>query len=944
MMVAMPLSRNEIRDRAIAFARDWSDASREKAEAQTFWNEFFAVFGISRRKVASFEEPVKNLSGDTEFIDLFWKGMLIAEHKSRGKDLSKAHTQANGYVQNLINEGRGDEVPRYILVSDFARFALHDLEADRPEGETIDFDLRDLPRCIRAFGFIAGYETRRVDPEDPANLKAVELLGNLHDQLEDGGYKGHDLERFLVRVLFCLFADHTGIFGDPHVFRFHIEQHTATDGSDLGPHLARFFGVLNTPRDERQKSLDEDLAQLPYVNGELFSEHLGFAEFNTAMRTALVACCGFHWDRISPHIFGALFQSVMQPKERRQIGAHYTSERDIFKLIRSLFLDDLLVRFEKAKLDKSALRKLHDHIAGLKFLDPACGCGNFLILAYRELRRLEIAILRALYGDEITEGDLRAECRIDVDQMHGIEIEEWPARIAEVAMWLMDHQMNQEVFNAFGKPLLRLPLTKSARIVVGNALRLDWGSVLPAAECSFVMGNPPFVGKQFAIAEQKADMGVVFAGVKGAGVLDYVTAWHMRAAEYIHGTSIRCAFVSTNSITQGEQPGVLWNELFRRGMKIHFAHRTFAWASEARGKAHVHVVILGFGGADVPVKRLYDYERDPEHPIQTIVRNISPYLVEGGDVVILSRSRPLCDVPEIVFGNMPNDGGHLLLSDEDRWAILARHPDAGKFIRRFVGSHEFINGELRWCLWLVEAAPSDLRDMPEVRRRIEAVREHRAASTRETTRKLAGNPALFGEIRQPTRQYLFVPSVSSENRRYIPLGFMHPSIIASNLALMVPSATLYHFGILSSAMHMAWVRQVCGRLKSDYRYSNRLVYNNFPWPGEATDKQREKVESLAQHILDLRVECGDERVGFLPALRTKPTPNTLADLYDPLVMPAKLVKAHAELDRAVDRCYRPQRFASERQRVEYLFGLYEKLVAPLAAAIAPQSRRRKSGQ
>lgn len=927
----MPLSWNEIKNRAVLFARSWCEASRERAEAQTFWNEFFDVFGISRRKVASFEEPVKNLRGGTEYIDLFWKGRLIAEHKSRGRDLGKAHTQAIGYVQGLINEGRGDEAPQYILVSDFARFALHNLEETDRNKQTLEFDLAEFPNLVREFAFIAGYERRKLDPEDPANFRAVELLGNLHDQLEAGGYRGHPLEQFLVRILFCLFADDTAIF-EPDTFTLYIETQTREDAADLGAQLSRFFGVLNTPKDERQANLGEELAALPYVNGELFSEHLGFAEFNSAMRNALLACCHFKWNRISPAIFGSLFQAVMQPRERRQIGAHYTSERDILKLINSLFLDDLKARLESAEFDQKKLRDLHDHIASLKFLDPACGCGNFLVITYRELRRLETEILRQLYSEGLSEGDLRAECRVDVDQMHGIEIEEWPARIAEVAMWLMDHQMNQEVFQVFGKPLMRLPLRKSAKIAIGNALRMDWKEVLAAEKCSYVMGNPPFVGKQFATDEQKSDLGLIFGAVKGAGVLDYVTAWYMRASEYVQGTSIRCAFVSTSSITQGEQVGVLWTELFRRGVKIHFGHRTFAWESEARGKAHVHVVIVGFGFGDAGNKRIYDYSHDLAAADESIVRNISPYLVEGNDVVVVSRSRPLCDVPEIVFGNMPNDGGHLLLTDEDRRALLARHPGAAKFIRRLVGSHEFINGESRWCLWLVDASPAEIRDMPDVQRRVDAVREHRAASPRETTRKLAARPALFGELRQPAERYLLVPSVSSETRTYIPMGFMHPSIIASNLALMVPSATLYHFGVLSSRMHMAWVRHVCGRLESRYRYSNRLVYNNFAWPSEVSDKQREKIEAIAQRVLDARVECGDGRAGFLPVARPAAARCTLADLYDPLVMPLRLIKAHEELDRAVDRCYRRQAFGSERQRVEFLFGLYEKLIAPLTAS------------
>ena len=933
----MPLAWNETRRRATTFARNWSEATRERGEAQTFWNEFFEVFGIRRRTVAAFEEPVRNLAGAYEFIDLFWPGKLIAEHKSRGGNLAQAHTQAIAYIQNLHNDGREVEAPQYIVVSDFARMALHDLEAENAAQQSIEFQLQELPDYIRHFAFIAGYEARRLDEEDPANFKATELLANLHDRLEEGGYAGHNLQRFMVRILFCLFAEDTGIF-EPDAFRQFIRNRTRDDGSDTGSQVSRMFDVLNTPVEQRQTNLDEDLALLPWVNGELFAEPLHFADFNSAMRTALLTCCNFRWEKISPAVFGSLFQNIMEDRQRRQIGAHYTSERDILKLIRSLFLDDLRAEFDTIRRDRSALARFHRRLGDMRFLDPACGCGNFLVIAYRELRRLELDVIQARFGDQPSEGDVRAEARLSVSQFHGIEIEEWPVRIAEVALWLMDHQMNAELFERFGQVKATTPLTTSPHIRQGNALRIDWNHVLPALECTYILGNPPFVGKQFATEAQKADMASVFAGVTGAGILDYVTAWYMRAVQYINGTSIRCAFVSTNSITQGEQVGVLWNELFRRGVRIHSAHRTFAWQSEARGKAHVHVVIIGFGIGEAAQRRLYDYEPDREHAVDIPVRNISPYLVEGGNVVVLSRSRPVCEVPEIIFGSMPNDGGHLLLDDDERRELLSRQPDAKKFIRRFVGSREFINGESRWCLWLVDASPAELRAMPRVMERIEQVRRHRAASARATTRNLASVPTLFGEIRQPRTRYLLVPSVSSERRPYIPIGFMPASVIASDLVRMVPSATTYHFGVLSSAMHMAWVRQVCGRLKSDYRYSNKLVYNNFPWPPRPTTKQKSTVEQLAQRVLDLRVEFGDGRAGFLPARGSDPVPCSLADLYDANAMPASLRRAHERLDRAVDACYRRQRFASERNRLEYVFGLYEQLIAPLTAT----TKRRRS--
>jgi hypothetical protein len=917
----MPLSWNEIRQRAITFSRDWTGTKSERAEKQTFWNEFFEVFGVKRRTVASFEEPVKKISGEYGYIDLFWPRVVLVEHKSFGRDLGRAESQAFRYIQDLAREGRSDEIPRYVIVSDFARVALHDLEPDNDDlplfndrrVATSEFPLADLHSHIHLFAFIPGYKQHKFEEQDPINIEAVEILGRLHDTLEAGGYSGHRLERFLVRILFCLFAEDTGIF-ERESFRLYLLNRTAGDGSDLGLHLARLFDVLNTPPDKRQTNLDETLASFQWVNGDLFAENLGFADFNRDMRNALLACTRFDWSRISPAIFGSLFQAVMEPKERRQIGGHYTGERDILKVIRSLFLDDLRASFERRKSNKADLRRFHQELARLRFLDPACGCGNFLVITYRQLRLLEIEVLQELYGGQ-RELDVQVLSLVDVDAFYGIEISEWPARIAEVAMWLMDHQMNLRLSEAFGQYFARLPLKKSPSIVCGNALRLDWNEILPASQCSYVLGNPPFGGKQFGNAQQKTDMEIVCGNVKGGGVLDYVTGWYFKAGKYIQNTRIKVGFVSTNSISQGEQVGILWNELFTRyHLKIHFAHRTFAWASEARGKAHVHVVIVGFAAFDAENKQIYEY--DGERVTISAAANISPYLTNGSDVVVLSRSTPVSPAPEIVFGNMPNDGGNLLLTTAEREELLKKEPDAEKFIRPFLGSQEFINGARRWCLWLKDASPAEVRALPEVMNRVEAVRKHRLESRRETTRELAKMPTLFGEIRQPSNDYyLLIPSVSSETRNYIPMGFVPKQVIANNLVLFIPDANRYHFGVLSSAMHMAWVRQVCGRLKSEYRYSNRLVYNNFPWPQTPTLKQIAAVETAAQAVLSARGEFPD---------------SNLAELYDPLAMPPALVRAHAELDRAVDLCYRPQRFENDRQRVEHLFALYERLTAPLA--------------
>ncbi len=932
----MPLSWNEIKQRAVQFSKEWKGESREDAEAKSFWDEFFNVFGVRRRTVASFEEPVKNIKGQFGYIDLFWRGKLLVEHKSFGKDLGRAGCQAFQYIQNLASSGRQDEIPRYVIVSDFARVALYDLEPDEQlnlplfDGQPFhvsEFPLSELHRHIHAFAFIAGYKQHRVDPEDPANIRAAEIMGELHDAIKAGGYSGHDLERFLVRILFCLFAEDTGIF-DPNAFSQYIENHTREDGSDLGPQLAQIFDILNTAEERRQKNIPAELAAFPYVNGGLFAERLPSVALNRDMRNALVACGRFDWARISPAVFGSLFQSVMEDKARRQIGAHYTSERDILKVVRSLFLDDLRAEFDKIKTSKPKLELFHKKLATLRFFDPACGCGNFLVVTYRELRLLEMDVLELLHNTGQGVTDIRLFCQVDVDQFFGIEIEEFPALIAETALWLMDHQMNVRLSERMGQYFQRLPLKKSATIRVGNALRTDWKTVLPPEACSYILGNPPFVGAKLQTAEQKADMELV-GGADSSGLLDYVTGWYFKAADYIKDRkNITVGFVSTNSISQGEQPGILWNALFAKGVKIHFAHRTFPWESEARGKAHVHVVIIGFGCANPATKRIYDY--DGATPTVSEVYNISPYLVEGADFAITNRQKPLCPVPEIGIGNKPIDGGNYLFTATEKDAFLKLQPEAAPYFRPWIGSDEFINGWQRWCLWLGDCPPGELRKMPEAMKRVEAVRNCRLASKSAPTQKLAATPTRFHVENMPDSNFLVVPKVSSERRPYIPIGFMTPETMVSDLCFIIPDATLWHFGVLTSAMHMAWVKQVCGRLKSDYRYSNKLVYNNFPWPQAATDKQKTAVESCAQAVLDTRT----------PHLAAG---STLADLYDPLTMPPELVKAHQALDRAVEKCYNPEKnFASDRDRTEHLFKLYESLTAgPLEAGMVAKPKRKK---
>jgi hypothetical protein len=671
------------------------------------------------------------------------------------------------------------------------------------------------------------------------------------------------------------------------------------------------------------------------------------------MREALLFCCEFMWAKISPAVFGSLFQGVMDDRARRQQGAHYTSERDIMKVLRSLFLDDLRAEWERSKADRSSRRRanqneFHQRLRSLQFLDPACGCGNFLVLAYRELRALEIDVVRELTSGA---GGQQLLPIVNVDQFHGIEYSEWPVRIAEVALWLMDHQMNQQASEIFGQPIDRLPLRSSPHIVQGNALRTDWNVILPRGQCSFVLGNPPFIGAKFQNDEQRADMDAIAGDVENSGLLDYVTGWYFKAADYIQGTPIVVGFVSTNSISQGEQVGTLWNHLYQYSrLKIHFAHRTFTWASEARGKAHVHVVIIGFAAFDSRNKRIYDYAEDgkvalPRSPnirveqqlrstntetvTVTSAQNISPYLVEGSDLAITNRSSPICDVPEMGIGNKPIDGGNYLFTPEEKSAFLGEEPAAKDFFHRWIGSEEFINGIERWCLWLGDCPPGQLRAMPHAMARVEAVRNLRLASKSAPTRKIAETPTRFHVENFPKQTFLVIPEVSSERRNYIPIGFVKPETLASNLLKVIPDATNFHFGILSSAIHMAWLRQVCGRMKSDYRYSNKLVYNNFPWPNP-TPEQRERVEEKVQAVLDARA----------PHLPPRGM-STLADLYDPNSMPPELHRAHTELDRAVEKCYRTEPFRSDRDRVEHLFRLYEQLTAPLLPA-PPRMQGRRS--
>ncbi|NOT14190.1 MAG: class I SAM-dependent DNA methyltransferase [Methylotenera sp.] len=921
----MALSWNEIKSRANAFSKHWLDAANEDSQAKPFLLDFFEVFGVTNKRVATFEHAVKKHGGNDGYVDLFWPGILLVEMKSKGKDLSRAYDQAIDYFSGIKER----DIPRYVLVCDFQRFQLHDLNSQA----VTEFLLKDLYQNVKSFGFIAGYQTQIIKPQDPINVKAAERMGKLHDALKAVGYTGHDLEVYLVRLLFCLFAEDTTIF-EKRLFQDYIETKTHADGSDLAHHITSLFYVLNTPNAKRLSNLDESLNAFPYVNGKLFAEPLAPAQFDSKMREALLDLCALDWSVISPAIFGSLFQSIMDTDARRNLGAHYTSEENILKLIKPLFLDALWAEFEKVKSNKNRLLEFHQKLRTLTFFDPACGCGNFLVITYRELRLLELAVLRA--GRDSTQQvlDVQSLINVDVDQFYGIEIEEFPAQIAQVALWLTDHQMNMKISEEFGAYFARIPLKATPHILCANALQTDWASVLPAENCSFILGNPPFVGYTQRSPEQKHDFESVFYDLHGSGVLDFVTCWHKKSTDYMQqNKSTKTAFVSTNSITQGEQVGVLWGWMLAQGINIHFAHRTFSWSNEARGKAAVHCVIIGFGLQDVADKTIYEYEDIKGEPHAVKVENINPYLVDAANVILQKTSKPICEVPEIRKGSQPTDGGHLLLTEAEKAVLIKAETLAEKWMRPFIGADEFINCIPRYCLWLGDCPPNELRQMPAVMVRVNAVKAMRLASKKAPTRELAKKPTIFGEIRQPNTNYLLIPSVSSERRPFIPVGFLNKDVIASNLVLVIQDSSLFHFGILTSTMHNAWVRSVCGRLKSDFRYSAGIVYNNFPWP--TTEPKNfsaglranihAPLEACAQAVLDARAAHANA---------------SLADLYDPLTMPANLLKAHQALDKAVDAAYGYKGANTDAARVAFLFERYQQITSLLPSLAKPKKIRK----
>lgn len=929
------ISQNEIRRRAAAFAHEFSADTDEKGEASAFWEQFFAVFGVSRRRVASFEYRVKKAGGAQGFIDVFWPGVLLAEHKTKGRDLDKAYEQALTYLDGLADT----ELPRYIIVSDFAQMRLYDLEAK----DQHDFPLSEFPQHIERFGFVSGYEVQKYEAEEAASIKAAELMAAFHTAIKDSGYAGHPLEVFLTRVLFCLFSEDTGIF-EKRQFQHYVEQRTSVDGSDLGVKLLELFYILNTPPPSRQSTLDEQLAAFPYINGQIFSERLDPVALDSKARATLLTCCTFDWSQISAAIFGSLFQGVMDKAERRQLGAHYTSELNIMKVIEPLFLDELYTEFDSAKRSTKKLDEFHDKLTQLHFLDPACGCGNFLVTTYRELRKIELEVLKKKHKN--SKESLRAFgteelSRIHVNQFYGIEIEEFPALVARTAMYLADHQATIKMREAFGFAHARIPLEEPATIVHGNALTLDWKEVVPPQKLNYILGNPPFLGQTYQSTEQKQDVVSVLSSIKKTGTLDFVAAWYGKATEYMkENPNVQTALVSTNSITQGEQVSVIWNYLLAEGVHINFAHQTFRWRNEARGNAAVHCVIIGFGMINKNQKFLYQYADINGEPKEVPATNINPYLVDGPDLIIPARAVSICNAPKMLWGNKPTDGGNLILSPEEKNAAIAQEPDLAKYIHTYISGGDFLNDIERYCLWLPEANPTDLRESSFLQNRLRKVQSMRSESAAQSTREYAKYPSLFRQISQPATDYLAIPEVSSERREYIPMAFFTPDIICSNTVQFIANATLYHFGILTSKMHMTWVRYTCGRLKSDFRYSKDIVYNNFPWPGCAktalaqslakdTTKaasrngNRELPNTGISETHKVKIETAAQAV--LTA-RTLFPQSSLADLYDPRTMPPQLRKAHDTLDRAVDQAYSYKENGSDPARIAFLFDLYGHII------------------
>ena len=885
---------SEIETRALAFQYRWKSCSGdEKQYGQTFEKDFMQVFGVDWLD-GLHEHPITRLDGTVGYVDYFLPGMILVEIKSKGQSLAYAYTQAMSYVHAL----KPEEVPVLLMVSDFDKVQVYNLHKNHPYKP---FKISQLKSHVRIFGLLAGYGLdNEIKTDIELNTDASYKMARIHDALKEYGYAGHPLEVYLVRLLFCLFADDTGIF-EHGSFQNYVRE-SKPDGSDLSMRLMMLFSILDTPPGRRMTNLSQELNHFRYVNGFLFSEPLPPAYFSEKMRKVLLECCDFDWTQISPAIFGAMFQGVMSAEERRELGAHYTSEENILKVISPLFLEDLYFEFERSKNTKAELQAFHDKIAALTFLDPACGCGNFLIITYQKLRELEHEILKLLYDNTQIGMANVLYTKVGLHQFYGIELEDFPCEIAKVSLLLMKHLMDQEISHYFGMNLIDFPIRDNANIIKGNALRLDWAEVVPKEELDYIIGNPPFVGASMMSAEQKSDAVSVFGKMKLSNSIDYVGAWYHKACDYMNGMPIKVCFVSTNSITQGEQVQPLWGKLYHKyGIDILFAYRSFLWSNEAKGKAAVYCVIIAFRiGQGISQKRIYD-----AHGSSRTVSNINPYLVDAPNILIVSSGTPISDVPRVTLGNKPSDDGALILSPEQRAAMLARNPAAAPFIRRYVGSYEYIYDVERYCLWLKGTGLAWV-NIREILERVEHVREFRRKSTAEPTRQKADTPSVFFSAVQPESDYILIPGVSSELRDYIPIGIMQQNVIASNATSIVHSSSTYHFGILTSSTHMAWMRAVAGRLKSDYRYSGSVVYNTFPWP-VLRETCVQSIISTAEGILAARSQY----------------PNAImAVLYNPVTMPPELRKAHQRNDKAVMEAYGKD-WQNEAECVADLMKLYQ---------------------
>jgi hypothetical protein len=921
-VMAKPPSWNEIRSNATAFASRWADATDENAESQSFWNEFLGVFGIDRKRVATFEARAKRTStGGRGRIDLFWPGTLVAEHKSAGKDLAYAEEQALDYLESIDV----DNFPGVIITSDFANFRVRDLGGDN---EPYTFPLEKLPEEIDRFGFIAGYQKRKFGDleEQEANVQAAKLMGDLYEELARTGYEGHDASVLMTRLLFLMFGDDTGMW-EKGLFSEFVETRTQADGSDLGPQMAMLFQVLDKAETSRPDTMDELLRRFPYVNGYLFSDRIDIPAFDKRMRDELVRCTQFDWSKISPAVFGSLFQAVKSKEARRTLGEHYTTEHNILRALAPLFLDDLWEEFQSIRDNANRLERFHDKLAEITVMDPACGCGNFLVIAYRELRRLELATLvrlGELRGSGQLHLDVSVMVRVKLSNFYGIEIEEWPARIAETAMFLVDQQANHELARTFGNAPDRLPIMQAANITIGNALRIDWASVLDPASCSYIVGNPPFGGSTWQTSEQRDDTSHVWGATQNSGLMDYVANWFLLAGRYMAQGSARTALVATNSITQGGQPPTLWPELYDLGIGIDFAHQSFNWRSEAPGGASVHVVIIGFSANQGSAhKTLFMYPTKDSEPIALTAKNINAYLLDAPNILVTKRRTPIrASVPKMDNGSKPTDKGYLSdLSEEDVETIRANDAIAAKYIRRLIGAQELIQGIPRYCLWLVDAPPEDLRNSPELQRRVAGVKKMREESTDKQTRQDAAVPYLFQKIRQPSSTYIAVPRITSEARRYVPMAIFESDVIVNNKVSYVEGGDLWLFGVLMSSAFNVWNKAISGRTRNDTEISNTITYNNFPWPDP--DKNRQGIGSAAQEVLSVRLRY--------------PT-SSLADLYDPNAMPRDLVAAHATLDRAVLAALNLKAAATDSEILGSLFSMYSDLTATL---LTPEKKTRK---